>query len=114
MRIVHTADKKIAILSLVGDPLGEPDAILLRKKISEISQDDIRHVIIDLEKVKHINSAGLGGLISAMFTMVKINGSLTFASAGTNVKEVFRITNLNKVFTLYESVDEALKKHPLK
>ena len=108
MRIVQKADKKIAVLSLVGDPLGEPDALLLRRTISEVANDKIRHVVIDLERVKHINSAGLGGLISAMFTMVKANGSLTFASAGTNVREVFRITHLGQVFTLYDSVDDAI------
>jgi anti-sigma B factor antagonist len=114
MKIIEKENNRIAIVGLVGDPLGEPDAMALRKKIAEISHDNIRHVIIDLEKVKHINSAGLGGLISAMFTMVKANGSLTFASAGANVKDVFRITNLIKVFTLYDSVDEALKNHPPK
>ena len=114
MKIVEKENNRIAIVGLVGDPLGEPDAMALRKKIAEISQDNIRHVIIDLGQVKHINSAGLGGLISAMFTMVKANGSLTFAAAGANVKDVFRITNLSKVFTLYDSVDEAIKNHPSK
>jgi anti-sigma B factor antagonist len=112
MRIVQKEDKKIAILSLVGDPLGEPDATLLRKKIAEITADHIRHVIIDLEKVRHINSAGLGGLIASLFTMLRLNGGLAFSSAGINVKEVFRITRLNKVFTIYDSVDEALKHFP--
>ncbi len=111
MRILEKANKKIAILSLVGNPLGEADAQLLRKKIADISQTDISHVIIDLQGVKHINSAGLGGLVAALFTMTRAKGSLTFASAGINVKEAFRITNLVKVFSLYETVDDAVKNY---
>ena len=109
LKIVKNADRKIAILSLVGDPLGEPDAILLRKNIYGVVEGKIRHVIIDLSAVKHINSAGLGGLISAMFTMLKCGGDLSFSGAGTHVSETFRITNLDKVFNLHASVEEALK-----
>lgn len=108
MRIVKKADQQIVVLSLVGDPLGEPDAQLLRKNIYGVVNDKIRHVIIDLTAVKHINSAGLGGLIAAMFTMLKSGGDLSFTSAGTHVRESFRITKLDKVFTIYESVEDAL------
>ena len=111
MRIIEKANNKIAILGLVGDPLGEPDAIQLRHKINEILQSQIKHVVLDLSGVKHINSAGLGGLIASMFTMLKAKGGITFACPGKNVKEIFRITNLDKVFTTYETVEEALKNY---
>ena len=111
MRIVEKDNSKIAVLSLVGDPLGEQDAIQLRQKISHVLQGKIRHVILDLSAVKHINSAGLGGLIASMFSMLKAEGGLSFACPGKNVKEVFKITNLDKVFTTYETVEEALTYH---
>ena len=111
MRIVEKENNKIAILSLVGDPLGEQDATQLRQKINNVLQDRIKHVILDLTDVKHINSAGLGGLIASMFSMLKADGGLTFACPGKNVKEVFKITNLDRVFTTYETIEEALKNH---
>jgi anti-sigma B factor antagonist len=109
MKIVRNAETNIAVLSLVGDPLGEPDAQLLRQNISHLVEDKIGHVIIDLKQVKHINSAGLGGLISAMFTMLRAGGGLSFAAPGLHVQETFRITNLDKIFNTYPSVEEALK-----
>ena len=108
MRVVTKEDKKIVIISLVGDPLGETDAQLLRKKINTISEEKIKHVIIDLSGVKHINSQGLGGLIAAMCTMLRTGGSTFFACAGVNVKETFRITHLDHIFNTYETVEEAI------
>ncbi|HEV8538376.1 MAG TPA: STAS domain-containing protein [Bacteroidota bacterium] len=111
MRIVEKAKRQIAVLSLFGDPLGEPDALQLREKISGILQQQIRYVVLDLSEVRHINSAGLGGLISSMFSMLKAEGGLTLACPRKNVREVFRITNLDKVFTTCESVDEAVNSY---
>jgi anti-sigma B factor antagonist len=109
MKILKKGDKTIAILSLVGDPLGEPDAMLLRKKITTVINDHVHHVIIDLTGVKHINSAGLGGLISAMCSMLRVGGAVFFANANTHVTDTFRITHLDQVFNTYQSVDDALK-----
>ncbi len=111
MRIINKSDKKICILSLVGDPLGETDAQLLRKKIHDLTDDEIHHVVIDLSGVKHINSAGLGGLIAAMCTMMRVGGSVHYASAGSHVKDVFKITHLDHIFNVYETVEAALNEH---
>jgi len=109
MKIIEKGTKRIAVLSLVGDPLGETDAMLLRKKISAVVSDQIHHVVIDLKDVKHINSAGLGGLISAMCTMLRVGGAAFFAHANVHVTETFRITHLDQVFNTFETVDEAVK-----
>lgn len=111
MRIIEKARDKIAVLSLVGDPLGEQDALQLRGKISHVLQEQIKYVVLDLSGVKHINSAGLGGLIASMFSMLKAKGVLTFACPGKNVKEIFKITQLDKVFATYETVADALSNY---
>ncbi len=108
MKIVTKADKRIAILSLFGDPLGENDAQQLRTKVRTIVDEKIKHIVIDLAGVKHINSAGLGGLIAAMCSMLRAGGSAFYASAGTNVRETFRITHLDHIFNTYDSVEQAI------
>ena len=111
MRIVKKAKQKIAILSLVGDPLGEPDAILLRKKIQSILDDNVEHVIIDLRGVKRINSQGIGGLVSVLVTMLRVGGDLTLTNVGKHVQNVLKMTNLSPVFSTYKSIPEALKNY---
>ena len=108
MQIVQKENKQIAVLSLIGDPLGEQDAQLLRSRISQVIEQEIKHVVLDLTGVKHINSAGLGGLISAMCAMLRIGGAVFFASATMNVQGAFRITHLDQVFNIYPSVEKAI------
>ena len=113
LRIVEEGNRKIAILKLIGDPLGEPDAKILCNKIHELEKDAIRHVILDMSCVKHINSAGLGGLVATMFTMLKANGDVRFACIGNNVRNIFNITRLNEIFVTDKSVEAALENYRL-
>lgn len=111
LQIVNAGDRRVAILKLIGDPLGEEDAVTLRKKIHELGTDDIRHVVIDMSNVKHINSAGLGGLIAAMFTILKAKGDLRFACIGSHVAKILKMTHLDQVFVSDETVEAALKNY---
>ena len=111
MRIVEQGNQRIAILKLIGDPLGEQDANTLREKIYDLRKEEIKHVIFDLSEVHHINSAGLGGLIAAMFTMLKEKGDVRFACVGTNVQRIFKTTHLDEVFNADKTVEEALRSY---
>ena len=81
---------------------------MLRDRMHSVVDGEIRHVVIDLAGVKHINSAGLGGLISAMCSMIREGGTIYYAAAGMNVRETFRITHLDRVFTIFETVEKAI------
>ena len=109
IRIVEQGNQRIAILKLIGDPLGEQDANSLREKIYDLRKQEVRHVIFDLSEVYHINSAGLGGLIAAMFTMLKEKGDVRFACVGSNVQKILKTTHLDEVFNADETVEDALR-----
>ncbi len=113
MRIVEEGNRKIAILKLIGNPLGEPDAKRLRSKIHDLEKEEVKHVILDMSGVMHINSSGLGGLVSTMFTMLRAKGDVRFVCIGRHVKNIFRMTRLDKIFTTDKTVDEALKHYRL-
>ena len=113
LQIVEEGSRKIAILKLIGDPLGEQDAKTLRKKIHDLGKENIRHVVIDMSGVKHINSAGLGGLIAAMFTMLKAKGDLRFACIGTHVDKIFKVTHLDEVLVTDATIEDSLKNYRL-
>lgn len=111
LQIVEEGNRRIAILKLIGDPLGEQDAKTLRKKIRDLDKEDIKHVVIDMSGVRHINSAGLGGLIAAMFTMLKAKGDLRFACIGTHVERIFKMTHLDSVLVTDKTIEDALRNY---
>ncbi len=109
LKIVEKDTKKLAILTLSGDPLGEYDAKLIREKSHEVAKAGIRYLLFDMNGVMHINSAGLGGLIAALLTMLREGGSVKFAGVRPNVEKVFTITHLKQIFDIAPSIEAATK-----
>ena len=104
-------ERGVAILSMRGNLLSEPDAVRFRKRFHDLVSSNIKHVIIDLGEVNYINSIGLGALVSALTTVRKVNGDIRLACLDRNVIKVFMITRLVQIFEIYDSVDQALIKY---
>jgi anti-sigma B factor antagonist len=98
----------VAVLSLKGNLMGDPDTTEVRDKIYSLLQDDVKKIVLDMSKVKWINSSGLGTLIAAMTSVKNKGGELKLAGVTDKVESLFMITQLIKVFKTYENVDRAL------
>ncbi len=108
MQIKEKMDNEVAILTLKGDLLGEPDTANFRDKIHSLVNDEVKKVVIDLGGVNYMNSSGLGTIIAALTTMRNASGELRLARVGKKVQNLFVITQLVKVFDTYETVDRAI------
>lgn len=98
----------VVVLSLKGNLMGEPDTTDLRDKIYGLLQDDFVNIVLDLAKVKWVNSSGLGTLISSMTSIKNKGGEMRLANVTDKVESLFVITQLIKVFKTYESIDRAV------
>jgi len=74
---------------------------------SAILNGDIS-LIIDLEGVAYIDSAGLGTLVSALKTARENGGNVWLTGLTAQVKMVVELTRLHHVFDIFESLDLAL------
>jgi anti-sigma B factor antagonist len=108
MNIKEKMHGDVAVVALKGNLMGEPDTTDVREKIYGLLQDDVKKVVLDLGKVKWINSSGLGSLIAAMTSVKNKGGDLRLANVTEKVESVFMITQLIKVFKTYETVDRAV------
>jgi anti-sigma B factor antagonist len=64
-------------------------------------------LVVDLLKVDFIESTGLGALIGGRRRARALQGSLRLVCTEEQLLKIFRITGLDKVFAIYESVEEA-------
>lgn len=108
MQIKEKIEKGVAIVSLKGDLLGEPDTTNIREKVRNLVSTSVKNVILDLGGVNYMNSSGLGTLISTLTTTRNAGGDLRLARVEGKVQNLFVMTQLVKVFDTYESVDEAV------
>jgi len=108
MNIKEKMQGDVAVVALKGNLMGEPDTTEVREKIYSLLQDDVKKIVLDLGKVKWINSSGLGSLIAAMTSVKNKGGEMRLANITEKVESVFMITQLIKVFKTYETVDRAV------
>lgn len=65
-------------------------------------------LLLDFGQVDHLSSAALGMLINANGRIKAKNGQLRLANIKPQIFEVFKITQLNKLFHIHPSRQEAL------
>ena len=98
----------VAVLSVSGKLMGGDETKEVHEKVKSLIGDDIKKVVIDLAKVKWLNSSGLGMLISCLTSLQNAEGSLKIAGATEKVNSLFMITKLITVFDTFETVDRAV------
>lgn len=97
----------VSIIHLEGDFLGEVDQEKLRKQVRELVEAGSMHIVIDLTHVVHINSCGLGSIVCALTTLRKAGGDLRLVGAGKFVTELLHITQLDSIFRMFPTFEEA-------
>ena len=99
------------VIEFKGNVMGGPDAVSLNEKIHELIDNNRTNLVVDLSKVKFMNSSGLGMLIGALTTMRKAGGDLRIANATDKIESLLIITKLITVFKHFKSLDEAIESY---
>ena len=99
------------VISLKGNVMGGPDGAGMLEQLHELKDAGKKHIVVDLSKVKFMNSSGLGMLISGMTTMRNAGGDLRLTNAAERIRSLLIITKLITVFKHFDSVDEAVQSY---
>jgi anti-sigma B factor antagonist len=95
----------------VVTPVGEMDlysASELRRELLGVVGDGATIVVVDLETTTFIDSMTLGVLLGAVRRLQQRGGELRIACADPNIKRIFEITLLDRVFAIFPSREAAL------
>ena len=65
--------------------------------------------IIDFSQLKHINSSGMFNFLRCFSKLKEKGGWLRFVNIGKAIREVLDSLGITRVFTIYGSVEEALR-----
>ena len=80
----------------------------LRELLIDLVSTDNCQLIVNLEKVKFLDSTGLGVLVGGLKRVRAHDGSLDLVCTQERILKLFRITGLTKVFGIYETVNQAI------
>lgn len=99
------------VITLKGNIIGGPHAETFRDELHKLIDEGKTNVIVDLGKVKFMNSSGLGILIGALTTMRNAGGNLVICEADKKIENLLMVTQLVKVFDHYRSLEEAVQEY---
>src|SRR5690625_5959307 len=80
-----------------------PDTVSLNEKLHDLIESGKTNVVVDLARVKFMNSSGLGMLIGALTTMRKAGGDLRIANASDKIESLLIVTKDRKSTRLNSS-----------
>ncbi|MFL6060812.1 MAG: STAS domain-containing protein [Marmoricola sp.] len=92
----------------IGGEIDVYTAPKLRDKITELVGAGNHDLIIDMERVDFIDSTGLGVLVGSLKKVRAQDGSMALICSQDRLLKIFRITGLDKVFTIHASEQAAL------
>ena len=106
MNVKESGD--ITIIELSGD-VDSQSSPEVKSRIRTLISDGRSKLVVDLEKVRYMDSAGLGLLLSGLKAARKESSDLKLAAIQKRqVQSIFRLTNLNKVFEIFENQEDAV------
>ncbi|GAB4136994.1 MAG: hypothetical protein Fur0041_11650 [Bacteroidia bacterium] len=98
----------VLVISLYGELLDMNAAAGLINFLNESHEEGKCKFVFDLSELKYMNSSGLNLLISTMTKARKNGGDVVIAGISQKIRELLLITKLNSVFTVKDSIDEAV------
>lgn len=99
----------VIILEVQEERLDAHNSGDLKTAMLKFFEEGNRNILIDLKDVRFIDSSGLGALVSGFKNAISHQGSLKLASLQPQVKSMFELTRLHRVFEIFTSMNEAVE-----
>lgn len=85
-------------------------AIQFKDQMKAETETGEGRVILDLSRVDFIDSSGLGAIVAAM-KQLQGKRKMELAGLTETVQKVFRLTRMETIFAIHDSVEAALTQH---
>lgn len=82
----------------------------VEKKLQDAIDSGNKKLILDLQGLEYLSSAGMRVLLQAFKKMEATKGEMVLTSLNEKVLEIFAIAGLDHFFVLTNTEDEAIKK----
>jgi anti-sigma B factor antagonist len=107
--VVVRQAQDVLILELTGKILGGPESEGVRREVDRILLTDINKVLVNLEGVPWMNSAGLGILLSGFSRLRDRGGRMGFCGVRDRVREILETTKLVTVLEVFADESAGLR-----
>jgi anti-sigma B factor antagonist len=93
----------VAVVALDGRIVLGEESNALREKVKSLIADGKKKIVLNMDNITFIDSAGLGTLVAAHHSAKSQGASLRLCHLGSKFQEVLQITKLLTVFEVYDT-----------
>ena len=107
---VHSEPPGFTVIE-VGGEIDVYTAPQLKERLVSLADSGSYQLIVDMESVEFLDSTGLGVLVGGLKRVRNHEGWIDLVCTQSRILRIFRITGLNRVFSIYDTVPEAIAAH---
>lgn len=98
----------ITVVEIAGRIIYETENEFRNTILGLVDEDKV-NIVLNLGKLSYVNSSGLGILINLLKVAQKKGGDIKLAELQGEIRELFSITSLDQIFSIYADIDEAIE-----
>ncbi len=108
MQLNITEQGDIVQISVQEERMDAHNSGDLKEQMLQLFDEGKCNIVVDLSAVRFIDSSGLGALVSGFKNASAREGSLKLCCLQPQVRSMFELTRLHRVFEIFVTHDEAL------
>lgn len=98
----------ITVIRPGAERLTAVNAKAFKDDVTDLINGGATQLIVDFGDVSFLDSSGLGALVGVL-KRIGHRGDLSVSGLSNDVKQMFRICRMDRVFTVYNDVDSAVQ-----
>ncbi len=107
MEIEDKKDGNVLIVKILNKRLDAQGATDFKEKMSGYISSGSHSIVLNMSEVDFVDSSGLGAMVSVL-KLLGDGGNLVICGARGSVMRMFKLTRMNKVFSMFEGQREAV------
>ena len=109
LKINHLEIDGVAVIGLEGRIVLGEESNAFREQVKGMLAGGKKKIVLNMDRVTYIDSAGLGALVAAHHSAHSQGASLKLSNLGSRFKEILQVTKLLTVFDVYDSEVAAIQ-----
>src|SRR6056297_1700731 len=108
-KITTDVSEEVPVLFVEGDITSEADSDIMKHYTEMKETHSPYHMVINFDKTKYINSAGIATLINIIQDLGDIGGKISFVGLSNHFQKVMDIVGISDFVDIFHTNDEAFK-----
>ncbi len=109
LKLTNREVNGVSVVALEGRIVLGEESNALREKVKSLLAGGKKNIVLNMDNVTYIDSAGLGTLVASHHSAKSQGAALKLSNLGSKFQEVLQVTKLLTVFDVYDSETAAIR-----